>query len=241
MKEIDDVAAKCFKAYGHRSPEEKHWHEDILGRVYVWLTDTQGENMPMPLMTGYVMDRVWEELDAAKDGFSEIASWFECLLHTMKIYAGHSHAVDDDSEAIFSAIERERGMDASEAAEGVFGSLWIWRTSGVLHLHNKMSEPDVQELMGKHPKTKDEFVTAWDAMSVTQNQAKTMYDQHKKFFGFGEIDLPISSMGMPCMHGLMVTGWDWQQATVKKNLPHEAEPLVQAMFLEQHIILYFCK
>ncbi|KAG1772197.1 hypothetical protein EV702DRAFT_1201585 [Suillus placidus] len=231
MKEIDDVAAKCFKAYegslgarqsnyeeaGHWSPEEKRWHEDILGRVYIWLTDTQ-------------------ELDASKDGFSEIASWFECLLHTMKIYAGNSHAVDDDSEAIFSAIEQERGMDASEAAEGVFGSLWIWRTSGVLHLHNKMSEPDVQELMGKHPKTKDEFMMVWDAMlATTQNQAKTMYDQHKKFFGFGEIDLPISSMSMPCMHGLMVTRWDWQWATVKKNLPREAEPLVQAMFLEQHI------
>ncbi|KAG2337832.1 hypothetical protein BDR05DRAFT_952347 [Suillus weaverae] len=266
MKEIDDVAVKCFKSYegslgarqpdyeeavkryredvirvlkqyfssqGHRSPEEKHWHEDVLGRTYIWLTDTHGENMPMPLMTGYIMDRVWDELDAAKDGFSEASA---CVVEVERTTHRHSHAVDDSSEAIFSAIERERGMDGTEAAESAFRSLWIWRSSGVLHLHNKMSEPDVQQMMGKCPKTKDEFVTAWDAMpETTQKQAKTMYDQHKKFFGFGEIDLPISSMGMPCMHGLMVTGWDWQRVTVKKNLPHEAEPLVQAMFLEQHI------
>jgi hypothetical protein len=49
----------------------------------------------------------------------EVASWFECLLKTMKIYAAHTHAVDDHTEAIFSAIERERGLDVKRAVVAV--------------------------------------------------------------------------------------------------------------------------
>lgn len=68
----------------------------------------------------------------------------------------------------------------------------------------------------------------------TKRQAKLLYDQHKKFLGIGEINMPISSMGTPCMHGLLVTGWDWQCLMLKKNLGHKVELLFQAMFLELH-------
>lgn len=169
VKEIDDAASRCFKAYEgtlgarqtdyeealeryrgdviriledhfasetHRSAEDKRMHEDVKARTYGWLSDSLQDNLPMPLMTGYVMDRVWKELNAAKDGYTEVsetggdehgltvwslqvASWFECLLRTMKIYAAHTHAVDDHTEAIFSAIERERGMDVKNAVDSV--------------------------------------------------------------------------------------------------------------------------
>jgi hypothetical protein len=46
---------------------------------------------------------------------SQIVSWFESLLHTMKIYAGHSHAVDDYTEALFSAIEHKHRMKTHAA------------------------------------------------------------------------------------------------------------------------------
>jgi hypothetical protein len=37
----------------------------------------------------------------------------------MKIYAAHTHAADDHTEVIFSAIKRERGMDVTGAVEAV--------------------------------------------------------------------------------------------------------------------------
>lgn len=111
--------------------------------------------------------------------------------------------------------------------------MFYGRVSNVLHLHNRMAELTMQELMGKRPSTRDEFVKAWNSTTEdTKTQAKLLYDQHKKYLGIGEIDMPISSMGTPCMHGLLVTGWDWRRSMLKKNLGREAEPLFQAMFLE---------
>jgi hypothetical protein len=99
-----------------------------------------------------------------------------------------------------------------------------------------MSDVSIQDMMGKRPTTKEEFVKAWNEQpKTTQNEAKALYDMAKKHFGVGKIDMPASSMGMKCMHGLLVTGWDWQRPTLKKNLVREAEPLVNAMFLEQAI------
>jgi hypothetical protein len=107
LKDIDDAAARCFKAYdgclgahqpdyeealeryrtdvvnimeihlsseGHRSAEERQIHEDIKACTYRWLSDTRQDNLRLPLMTGYVMDRVWKELNTAKDGYTEVSA-----------------------------------------------------------------------------------------------------------------------------------------------------------------------
>jgi hypothetical protein len=69
-----------------------------------------------------------------------------------------------------------------------------------------MAELTIQELMGKRPSTRDEFVKACNSTTEeTKTQAQLLYDQHKKYLGVGEIDMPISSMGIPCMHGLLST------------------------------------
>lgn len=110
-----------------------------------------------------------------------------------------------------------------------------WRVNALLHLHNKISESPLHQMIGKRPSTKDEFVKAWNLMTQdTKTEAKMLYEQHKKYLGVGEIDMPISSLGTPCMHGLLITGWDWRRTSLKKNLSREAEPLFQAMFLELH-------
>lgn len=107
------------------------------------------------------------------------------------------------------------------------------RFTGVLHLHNKLSDVDVRSKMGKRPTTKDEFHERWSNISGTvQARAKTMFTDHKEHFGIGKVDMPTSSMGLPCMHALLVTGWDWQRPNIRKNLGREAEPLIQAMFFE---------
>lgn len=107
LQEIDDSAARCFKAYdgclgarhpdyeealeryrtdvvnimdvhfssgGHRNAEEKQIHEDVMARAWGWLSDSRQDRLRMPLMTGYVMDRVWKELNAAKDGYTEVSA-----------------------------------------------------------------------------------------------------------------------------------------------------------------------
>jgi hypothetical protein len=63
-----------FSSETHRSAEEKRTHEDVKARTYAWLSDTHQDNLPMPLMTGYVMDRVWTEFNAAKDGYTEVSA-----------------------------------------------------------------------------------------------------------------------------------------------------------------------
>jgi hypothetical protein len=67
------ILEEHFASEEHRSAEEKRKHEDVMARTYAWLSDTGLENLPMPLMTGSVMDRVWNELSSAKDGYSEVS------------------------------------------------------------------------------------------------------------------------------------------------------------------------
>jgi hypothetical protein len=85
-----------------------------------------------------------------------------------------------------------------------------WCVNALLHLHNKISKFPIQQIIGKCLLTKDKFIKVWNlTMQDTKTQAKTLYEQHKKYLGIGEIDMPILSMGTPCMHGLLVTSWDW--------------------------------
>jgi hypothetical protein len=56
----------------HHSAEEKQMYEDVKARMYRWLSDSCQDNLPMPLMAGYMMDRVWKEFNAAKDSYSEV-------------------------------------------------------------------------------------------------------------------------------------------------------------------------
>jgi hypothetical protein len=70
-----------------------------------------------------------------------------------------------------------------------------------------MSKFPLQQMIGKHPLTKDKFIKAWNlTMWDTKMQAKMLFGQYKKYLGIREIDIPISSMGTLCMHGLLVTG-----------------------------------
>ncbi|KAG1764992.1 hypothetical protein EDD22DRAFT_845586 [Suillus occidentalis] len=61
-----------FSSEMHCSAEEKQMHKDVKACTYAWLLDTHQDNLLMPLMTGYMMDRVWKKFNAAKDGYTEL-------------------------------------------------------------------------------------------------------------------------------------------------------------------------
>lgn len=69
MKVLEDGFAK----QALRAPEEKVWLDTVLARVYLWLSPYGSEFMHLPLMTGAVMDLVWKELEASKEGYAEVS------------------------------------------------------------------------------------------------------------------------------------------------------------------------
>ncbi|KAG2138022.1 hypothetical protein DEU56DRAFT_912648 [Suillus clintonianus] len=55
------------------SLEDKEWLDVVLARILLWLTPIPNVHMPMPLMTGMVMDKVHNELEAVKLGYTEMS------------------------------------------------------------------------------------------------------------------------------------------------------------------------
>ncbi|KAG0697259.1 hypothetical protein DFH29DRAFT_1003872 [Suillus ampliporus] len=229
----DAVCTTLRTAWYDRSEEDAVWLDSVRARVTVWLTAIPRKHMPMPLMTSMVMDKVWDELEAVQEGYMECTRWFEPIVDTMKVNVSHSHAVDDCTEALFRAIERERGMQTEEAVNAVWSALWEGRSSTVLQLHNTMSELEMQKKMGERPKTKDEFAFSWVKMSETTKKNMTaLYNAIKPLVGKGPKDMPLSSMKVTGMQAVMITGWDWQRKHIQKQITREVLPSIQAIMME---------
>ncbi|KAG2353680.1 hypothetical protein BDR07DRAFT_1382927 [Suillus spraguei] len=233
--DVIDALRKGFKQMPVRTKDEMLWHDRITARTYVWLTPIVERGvMPMPLMTGVIMDRVWEELNAVKEGYRECARWFEPLLDSLKILVPYTHAVDDHTEALFRAIDRERGIDRSTALSSAWLLLWEGRMSTVLQLHNLMSTSDRLAHMKKRPSTKEMFMEKWNNMSDSQKASATSLHQAvKKYLGKGPIDMPASMLNMPGMYAFMRSGWEWQRKGLVKHRTREGEPVISAIFMEQ--------
>ncbi|KAG2367114.1 hypothetical protein BDR07DRAFT_362178 [Suillus spraguei] len=187
----------------------------------------------MPLMTGMVMDRVWTELEAVEEGYTEVSRWFEPLIDTMKINTPNTHVVDDHTEALFCSIERERGIDTKHAVFAVWSTLFESRTTGVQQLHNNMSTIIMQAKMGTRPTTKHDFTTKWNTMpEYTQQSATALFERIKKYVGKGNIDMAPSSLIVTGMPAIVATGWDWRRRSAKKQLTREVLPSIQAIIME---------
>jgi hypothetical protein len=181
MKDIDERAVTCFATYSGKlgtdakdylaalrnyrrdvlkvleqglcqksqTADEKTRSDRVLARTYIWLSSL--DMIPLPLMTGMVMDRVWKELEAVKEGYKEVlgtndlyrcnrysrwiqvSRWFEAMVDTMKIPCPHTHAVDDYTEALFRTIERERELDARAAVDEVSRNESMTKTHHTTH------------------------------------------------------------------------------------------------------------
>ncbi|KAG2050856.1 hypothetical protein BDR06DRAFT_974134 [Suillus hirtellus] len=231
----DDVVRLLEKQWlivTERSKDELLWLQKVIARIYVWLTPCESCTPP-PLMTGMVMDRVWKELESVKQGYIEIARWFECMLHSMKIMSPNTHAIDDVTESMLCSIERTRGMNGKLCAADVWLFLFHERMASVLHLHNVMSAIGMQAKMDTRPTTKANFDKEWASMSKsTQENATVLFKLVKKFVGRGNIDVPVSSMNTLGMPAFVSTGWDWRRPAIRKNMDRSVEPSVRAIIME---------
>jgi hypothetical protein len=107
------------------------------------------------------------------------------------------------------------------------------RSDKVLHLHNTMSTVLMAATIGGRASNKEEFREQWNDAPVTVvDDANALYNMVKKHLGGGDVDMPVSSLGLPGMHAFMVTGWDWQRKAITKNVAREALPSIQGIFLE---------
>ncbi|KAG2335551.1 hypothetical protein BDR05DRAFT_1006689 [Suillus weaverae] len=236
LEKVIEALRKGFENFEGRSKEDVVWLDTILARTAVFLTPIEETYVPMPLMSGMVMDRVWKELSSVKEGYSECSRWFEVLLDTMKVYAHNSHGADDHTEALFSAIEREQGIHKDRMIQAVWRTLWDGRANTVLRLHNNMSSPDMRAVMERRPKSKDEIARKWAASTQsTKDKAANLYNVIKKHVGVGPVVIPISLLKTPGMKPLLVTGWDWQRQSVKKHAPRDAKPSIEGLMLEMEI------
>lgn len=81
--DVVEVLQEGFMSQSHSSQDEKKWHDVIVGCTYMALSDTCREHLPFPLMIGYLMDHIWGEFKAAKDGYTEMSTCVcECRLKT---------------------------------------------------------------------------------------------------------------------------------------------------------------
>jgi hypothetical protein len=99
-----------------------------------------------------------------------------------------------------------------------------------------MSSETMRAMMAKRPKSKEEIATKWEATKQsTKDDAMTLFEAIKKHIGGGLVDMPISMMKTRGMRTLMVTGWDWQRAGVKKHVPREVLPSIRGILQEMQL------
>lgn len=80
----------------------------------------------------------------------------------------------------------------------------VGRMDKVLHLHNKMSTVLMAATLGGRVSNKEEFRDQWnDSPQSVVDNANTLYNMVKKHLGGGEVDMPVSSLGLPGMHAFM--------------------------------------
>ncbi|KAG0692405.1 hypothetical protein DFH29DRAFT_1084743 [Suillus ampliporus] len=183
-----------------RAEADKVWLDSVTARVCLWLVPVEGVHVPMPLMTGTVMDNAWKSLEDVSEGMKECSRWFEPLIDTHRINCPNSHTIDDATESIFRVIERTPDIDTDQAVSNVWSSLWRSRTTSVLRLHNMMSTADTQALMNSRPADKKAFKKEWErAPEDSKQSAQALYNLIKPRAGKGPQSMPPSSMKLPGM------------------------------------------
>jgi hypothetical protein len=50
---------------------DRAFTDRMLAHIFLALIPTESQPVPLPIMTGTIMDRMWEELEAAKEGYTE--------------------------------------------------------------------------------------------------------------------------------------------------------------------------
>jgi hypothetical protein len=58
---------------GGRASEEVAWLDNVVARTRLWLMPIPDVHIPMPLMTGTIMDKAWASLEAVKEGYKEVS------------------------------------------------------------------------------------------------------------------------------------------------------------------------
>ncbi|KAG0692330.1 hypothetical protein DFH29DRAFT_1084805, partial [Suillus ampliporus] len=228
-------AAWKTKNKGGRTADELVWLDRVMARMNLWLVPLAEIHMPLPLMTGSVMDNVWESLEAVSEGFLETSRWFEPLIDTHHIHTPYGHTLDDSTEALFRSVERQPGLQVSAAVNDIFTILWDARTTSLLQLHNKMSTGPMQVKMQGRPHDKKTFTYQWSIAPVSLKQsALALYNVVKPLGPQGISKLEPSDLKMNGMAGIVSTGWEWQRPSAQKNATREIQPSVNAIMLESH-------
>lgn len=52
--------------------EDKIYADRVAARIFLALTPVDSQPVPLPLMTGKIMDMIWSELESAKEGYTEV-------------------------------------------------------------------------------------------------------------------------------------------------------------------------
>ncbi|KAG1818155.1 uncharacterized protein BJ212DRAFT_1349087 [Suillus subaureus] len=204
-------------------------YDRITARIAVWLSpqDITG-NIPIPLLSAWLLDYAWSSLNAVKEGFIEICRWFEPLLDYYPFVRAKSHDMDDNSEVmVYNVVNHVVRIYAPDADLQLCHFLWEHRNTLIFHLHNTMSTISEKEIQQDRPKDIMQIDNAFDKLPGDEKQAfKQLVASVKN----------VSKGGLHCIRGsgayaMRVTKWDWRNKTLK-NSKRDIEPLVKAVFLE---------
>ncbi|KAG1727414.1 hypothetical protein EDB19DRAFT_1833111 [Suillus lakei] len=232
--EVDNILTSGFINTALCSKEEMQKLNKVIACTVVWLTIIPQECIPMPLMMGIVLDKVWLELTSVKEGYKETSRWFEAIVDSMKAYVLNTHAVNNAMDALFCAVEWGQQKHAKEkAVQAVWMTLWEGCLSTVLQLHNNMSTTEMKRKMAEQPVNKEVFKVQWgQVLEVLVKKAEALYDTIKPYIGKGVLNMQPSPRDVVGMPVVMATGWDWQREVIKKHTGRQAVPVTQGIIKE---------
>lgn len=125
------------KGNKQKAPEKLPYFEGVLTRMAVWMTPViDDEHLPVPFLCGSVLDYAWSSMSAVTEGLKEVSyvkscakcqwmyalqvsRWFEPLIDWHKLLWQQSHSMDDATETIFRALERDSRYDSVQAVNMV--------------------------------------------------------------------------------------------------------------------------
>ncbi|KAG1718551.1 uncharacterized protein EDB91DRAFT_1089989, partial [Suillus paluster] len=177
------------------------------------------------------------------EGVAEICRWFEPLLDYWRILHAKNHVMDDWTTVMFANIQADLRFKVKGVDVLVADTIWMYRDSLVLRLHNAMMTQKRKQFA--RPSDKDGLKAGFDSLSPneqTASEALTMLITKKRALSASGTEvtknLSNESQVVAGTMALHCTSWDWLSPALR-NVNRDIAPCVQAIAYESSYILKY--
>ncbi|KAG1868943.1 hypothetical protein DFJ58DRAFT_837781 [Suillus subalutaceus] len=168
------------------SAEETLWSDRVLAHTYIWLSSL--DMVPLPLMTGMVMSRMWKELDDVREGYKERERQLDSRIAIYEVWmilfeARTSSVLQLHND--MSKIEMQSEMNEQLTTKGDFATKWESMSASVKAKTSEHLE-ELKKYLGKgninmapvshsKPGMPALIVTGWDWHRPVSSYLRVLY------------------------------------------------------------------